>query len=480
MTAIELEADISPLLDALTAEKSDQILTAAQKLLEKGENPDVLLGRVGLAAAKGDSDGHVVTTLASAAMLSRLLHTLPQPLAGEMAQHERAWPLFVQALLFAAPAVHVGNTVQPELPDPFYPSELPEGKTVNDLMHDAIYGNDAGMTERLLLGLYGTGADYCTMQVRTYDGISTTLQNAGHPLMFATRGFQLLDAVEWGNRVPVILHWLTPHLPLHPTAQEPDWVKAVRSFASDAAHDMTSIRKRIAFPKNEHALPLRSLIHSAADTTQVCQGVYDAVMSGGASPRATGSVIALAAGDVMRNVDDGERDSFIRAAHGLLFASAVRLVFQRVQDVEVLALLFTSAAYVNALQKEVSVQGAKQQAAPTASRSTVVSGGLIAVSQLEALSTQLKAHDLAAAVATAQQYLRLGHDMRALFATIALAAARNDAAADQGHTLQIVQAAAEEYMAWPTTFAQADSEVFLRIALRAAAFGRRSTVTEHL
>jgi hypothetical protein len=480
MTAIELETDISPLTDALMAENSDQILTSAQKVLEKGENPEVLLGRVGLAAAKGDSDGHVVITLAAAAMLSRLLHTIPQPLEGEMAQHKRALPLFVHALLSAAPAVRVGNTLQPELPDPFYPSDLPEGKTVNDLMHDAIYGNDLVMTERLLLGLYGTGADYCTMQVRTYDGISTTFQIAGHPLMFATRGFQLLDAVEWGHRVPIILHWLAPHLPLQPSAQEPDWVKAVRSFASDPAHDMTSIRKRIAAPKNENALPLRSLIHSAADTTQVCQGVYDAVMSGGASPRAAGSVIALAAADVMRNVDDGERDSFIRAAHGLLFASAVRLVFQRVQDVEVLALLFTSAAYVNALQKEVSAQGAKQPAAPTASRSAIVGGGLIAVAQLEALSAQLKARELARAVTTARQYLKLGHDVRALFATIALAAARNDAAADQGHTLQIVQAAAEEYMAWPTTFAQTDSEAFLRVALRAAAFGKRSSVTEHL
>ncbi|MBV9709052.1 MAG: hypothetical protein JO125_16785 [Chloroflexi bacterium] len=480
MTAIELETDISPLIDALVAENSDQILTVAHKLLEQGENPEVLLGRVGLAAAKGDSDGHVVITLAAAAMLSRLLHTLPQPLEGEVAPHNRALPLFVYPLLFAAPAVRVGTTIQPALPDPFYPSDLPEGKTVNDLMHDAVYGNDLIITERLLLGLYGTGADYCTMQVRTYDGISTTFQNAGHPLMFASRGFQLLDAVEWGNRAPTILHWLAPHLPLQPTAQEPDWVKVVRSFANDQAHDMTSIRKRIAAPKNENALPLRSLIQSTADTAQVCQGVYDAVMSGGASPRATGSMIALAAADVMRSVDDSERDSFIRAAHGLLFASAVRLVFQRIQDVEVLTLLFTSAAYVNALHKEVSAQGAKQPATSTASKSAIVGGGLIAVSLLEGLSAQLKAQDLTRAVATARHYLRLGHDVHALFATIALAAACNDAAADQGHTLQVVQAAAEEYLAWPTTFAQVDAEVFLRIALRAAAFGKRSTVTEHL
>lgn len=477
MTAIELELNLSPLIDVVASGNSDQILAAAREHLQQRESPEVLLGRVGMIAARGDADGHVVMTLAAAAMLSRLVHTIPQPLEGEIPWYERTLPLFVHALLFAAPAVRAGKDIQSRLPEFFFPSDAPEGKTVNDLMHDAVYGNDVVMAERLLLGLYGTGADYRTMEVRAYEGISTTFQNAGHPLMFAARGFQLLEVVEWGDRAPAILHWLAPHLPLRPDAQEPDWVKTVRSFASDPAHDMTSIGKRIAAPKNENALPLRSLILSDADTTQVCQGVYDAVMSGGASPRAVGSIIAFAAAGVMHSVDDGDREAFVRVAHGLLFTSAIHMVFQHVQDVEVLALLFTSAAYVNALWKEVGAQGAGQQAA---SGSTVLGGGLIAPSQLETLSAQLKGQDLSGALATSRRYLKLGHDVRALFATIALAAARNDATADQGHTLQIVQAAAEEFMSWPPTLAQVDIEVLLQVALRAATFGKRSTVTENL
>ena len=129
------------------------------------------------------------------------------------------------------PAVRAGKEAQKEYPAPLFPSGLAEGQTVNSAMHDAVFGNDRTMVERLILGLYGTGADYRTMQIRVYDSISTTFQHAGHPLMFAVRGMQLLDAVEWGDRAPNIIHWLAPHLPLH--TEEPAWVNPIRSFLSE-------------------------------------------------------------------------------------------------------------------------------------------------------------------------------------------------------------------------------------------------------
>src|SRR5205823_4519068 len=241
---------------------NDQIVALAREHLRDGEAVDVLLGRIGLLAAKGDVDGHTVITLTAAAMLSRLLHTIPLPLEGNEPVYERALPLFVQALLAAAPAVQAGSPKQVNYPDPLYPSGLQEGQSVNGVMHDAVYHNDPALVERLLLGLYGTGADYRTMQVRAYDGISTTFQDAGHPLMFAVRGFQLLDTVEWGDRAPAIIHWLAPHLPLRPTSNEPDWISALRNYTADSAHNVSSIRKRLAVPKDENALPLRRLVLS--------------------------------------------------------------------------------------------------------------------------------------------------------------------------------------------------------------------------
>jgi hypothetical protein len=183
----------------------------------------------------------------------------------------------------------------------------------------------------------------------------------------------------------------------------------------------------------------------------------------------------------MQHVPDGDRELFVRVAHGLLFASAVRQVFRRVQDVEALGLLFTSAAFINALHKEIAGTSAQSQPAPKAASSTAIAGGgLIAAAQLETLHSQLKGQDLAGALTTAQRYLKLGHDPRALFGAVGLAAALTDASDDQGHTLQIVQAASEEYMAWPRTLPETNVEGLLQVALRAAAFGKHDTIVSQL
>ena len=92
----------------------------------------------------------------------------------------------------------------------------------------------------------------------------------------------------------------------------------------------------------------------------------------------------------------------------------------------------------------------------------------------------MDAQDFNGAVATARRYLRLGNDARALFAAIGLLAAHADAAADQGHTLQVVQAAGEEYMAWPIALADTDRDAFLLVALRAATFAKRNTLVSDL
>ena len=476
MPTVGMGVDISTLVDATISGDSDQIIVAGKQLLQRGATAAELLGRVGLIAAHGDSDGHAILTLDAAAALSRYFLAVVPPPEQDPQSHEQELPLLVQALVATASTVKAGQAAPHNYPDPFFPSELGEGHTVDEAMHQAVYNNDATTVERLLFGLYGTGADYRTMEVRTYDGISTTFQNAGHPLMFAVRGFQLLDAVEWGDRAPHILHWLAPHLPLH--TEEPEWVQSVRAFNDDPSHSMASLRTRLSFPKNENALPLRNLILSDAGTTEVCQGVFDALMKGGASSQGVGSVIALAAADIMQRVGDGDRDAFVQAAHGLLFSAATRLVYAHVQDIAALPLLFTSAAYINALQKAVGQPSSTPQM-PTIP-ATPLGGGLIAPSLLETLHEQLDAQDLQGATSTARRYLRLGNDARALFAFIGRNAAQADAAADQGHTLQIVQAAAEEYIAWPSSLASTNIDAFLNVALRAAAFAPRNTLVSNM
>ncbi len=479
MASIEMKADLSSLVSALVAGDSNAIVTAARDLLAHGESADVLIGRIGLIAAHGDPSGQTLLMLNAAAMLCRYLHTIPQPLEGAEQGSERALPLFAEAMLAAAPAVRAGQKAQDTYPEPFFPSGLGEKGSVNEAMKQAVHSNDVNRVERLLLGLYGTGADYRTLEVRAYESIATTFQDGGRPLMFAVRGFQLLGTVEWGDRVPNVIHWLAPHLPLRPDAVAPTWVQTVSDFAADPAHDMSSIRTRISAPKNQNALPLHQLLLSDADTTQVCQAVYDAVIKGEASARAVSSVTALAAAEVMNLVGDGDRALFIRVAQGLLFASAIRLAFQQVQDVEILPLLFTSAAFVNALHKEIVAQN--HTANPIqASSSAVLGGGLIAPAQLDTLKAQLEGRDAAGALATARRYMKLNYDARALFAVIGLVAAQTNASLDQGYALQIVQAASEEFLAWPHTLGDTSIDIYVQVAIRAAAFGERDSVVAGL
>jgi len=183
-------------------------------------------------------------------------------------------------------------------------------------------------------------------------------------------------------------------------------------------------------------------------------------------------VIALAASDLLQTISDEDHDLFVRASHGLLYASATRLVYTQVQEVEALPLLFTAAAAVNALYKELSAQATQSKAA----RPVSGGGGLIAPALLESLGEQIETQNLAGALATARRYIQLGHDTQALFSIIGLGAARADAAADQGHTLQIVLAAGDEYLAWPKELASTNIESFLQVALRAVIQAKRNNL----
>ena len=470
MSSVAIRHNLAPFIDALVAGDSQALLSAARATISKAEDASELIGRIGLIAMRGDSDGHAVLTLAAASALCRWLVALRHVLGEDEQGQAIGLPLVVQSLLAAAPAVKAGKDVQPSYPQGIFPSEIGPNDSVSSRLEQAIYGRDVAMTERLLFGLFGTGADYRTLSIRIYDGISRAFQEDGHALLCAVRGAQILDSVEWGEDMPSYIHWLAPHLPLH--TEEPSWTQIVRSFLQEPQHSLASYRTRLAAPQNANALPLRSLLLSEATTSQVCQGVYDALIKNGASAPGVGSVIALAASDLLQTIGADDQELFVRASHGLLFASAARLTFTQVQEVEGLPLLFTAAAAINSLHKDL---GSPADAAKAA-RPGSAGGGLIAPALLESLSGQIEAQDLAGALASSRRYIQLGHDLHALFSVIGLGAAQADASADQGHALQIVLAAGDEYQAWPKELANTNIEGFLRVALRAAIQAKRNSV----
>lgn len=472
MSSVAVHTHLPTIIDAVAAGDRQALDRVIRETIARAEDASELIGQVGLLAMRGDSEGHTVLMLGAAAMLCRKLIALRHILGEDVQEQASGIHLVTQVLTAAAPAVKAGKDAPRNYPKAIFPSDLPENETVASKMHQAVYGGDALTAERLLFGLYGTGADYRAMSVRIYDAISQTFQEDGHSLLDAVRGAQVLDTVEWGEDSPSYIHWLAPHLPLH--TEEPAWLDAVRGFLQEPQHSLESYRTRLAAPKNEHALPLCSLILSDAPTPKVCQGVYDALIKNGASSHGVGSVIALAACDLLQNISDEENDLFVRASHGLLYASATRLVYTQVQEIEALPLLFTAASAINALYKDL---GARPVPARTA-RPGTIGGGLIAPALLESLSGQIEAQDVNGALTTARRYIQLGHDPHALIAVIGLGAAQADPGADQGHALQIVLAAGDEYLAWPKDLAGTNAEGFLRIALRAAAQASRSITAQ--
>src|SRR5690348_8095467 len=108
MAQVTMGVDLSTLVNALLEGNIDAIIAAAREHLQRKEQVDVLLGRIGLIAVQGDPDGHPSITLAAAAMLSRLLYTIPAPIDTDKHSTELALPLLVQALLTAIPAVRAG------------------------------------------------------------------------------------------------------------------------------------------------------------------------------------------------------------------------------------------------------------------------------------------------------------------------------------------------------------------------------------
>ncbi len=469
MSSVAVRNNLSTCIDALSAGDQQALNRAARETIASAEDASELIGKVGLVAMRGDSDGHAVLTLGAASMLCRWLISLRHALGDEEQEQTRGVELVMQALLAAAPAVKAGKDAPQDYPQPLFPGELStDANAVSVAMQKAIFARDPNMVERLLFGLFGTGADYRAIAIRVYDGMSQTFQEGGHALLCAMRGSQVLDAAEWGPNIPYYIHWLTPHLPLH--TDEPDWIEDVRAFVGEPHHNLDSYRTRLSAPRNQNALPLRALLLSNASTPQVCQGVYDALIPNGASSLGVGSVIALAASDLLQSIGDDDRELFVRAAHGLLYASATRRVYTQVQEVEALPLLFVAAASINALAKELSGLASKGKA----TRPVSAGGGMIAPALLENLNAQIAASDVSGAMSTARRYIQMGHDMHAFFAMIGLAAARADVAADQGHTLQIVQAAGDEYVAWPRELASTNIEGFLQVALRAVALAPRA------
>src|SRR5438874_1941204 len=95
MVAVDLRADLSALIDAVIEagqpqgtsraeappppSNISQLIATAREYLRQDKAADVLIGRIGMIAAHGDTDGHPTITLDAASMLARLAYWMPAP-----------------------------------------------------------------------------------------------------------------------------------------------------------------------------------------------------------------------------------------------------------------------------------------------------------------------------------------------------------------------------------------------------------------
>lgn len=467
--SVKHTTDYAPLIDAVASVKVDHIAREVVHLLRRKVSPFLIIGNAGIPAAWGDTDGHPLSGLAAGGHIAAWMRYIPS--SGEPEDEERhllaaALPL-TAALAFAAPAIKQGTHSQPELPEPLFPANIKHPDGMGGALREAVRTGQAEKAQRLLLGYYATGTDYRSYLMNVYCAITEHYPADGHPLIFTHRSGQVLDMAGWADKLPPFIFWLTPHLAN--TQPDAPYLEDILAFLGDPAHDLKPLRTRLAPANNVAAGPeLRQAILQGS-LEETCAAVLAALNNGAQGP-AVGSVIALAAARRFLNTPEGDAAAVSRAAHGLLIASAARTAVSQIQNVEVLPVLFIAAAAVNALR---DVEQVEAPAHPRVSAGSLV-GGILAPVLLHSLEQQLESGDEQAAQVSAHRYIQLGHPARGLAAAIAAVACQGDAESDQGHTLLLAQAAAEEYLALPTHL-QSEGDTLLSVSVRAATRRPQST-----
>jgi hypothetical protein len=439
-----VHADVTPLLEALSAADETRVIQETVELLAAGVPPAHIAARVAIPAAWGGGDGHALLVLGAAGRVAEWMRAIPagpEPGDEERRKLAPALPL-VQGFVAVADRVRAGlPEPHPELPRPVMPIELDAAGGVFSALREAFNARDSQRFGSILMGFYRTGTDYRALLAHLYTVLDYRYPAGGHPLIFAVGSSRVLDMADWGDRVPPFIHWLLP-LVLDGAPDEP-FVEQARAFGGATGHDLAWVQKRLAPARDEAAgAPMRRAILEG-DGAAACDAVLTALRAG-ASPRGVASGLAQAAAERLVGIPAGNGEALLRAAHALLYTNAVHSVMIQVQNPEVYPLLYTAAAAVNAMP---GVEGGGP--AVPASASTPLAGGLIAPALLRSLEHQVESGDSGGALATARRYVQMGHPPRSLAGILGSAASRWDARRDGFHTLPVVAAAAEEYLTQP-------------------------------
>jgi hypothetical protein len=460
-------ADISALLDAISAGDVDRVISETVQLLGPEKVPPAkIAARVGIPAAWAGGDGHPLAALSMTGRVADWMRSLPigpEPGAETRRALSPALPL-VQGFLAVADNVRRGlPEPHPELPEPIVPADVQNPGGAFAALKDAVAARDLDRARAILMGLYATGTDYRAVLTAIYAALDLRYPQGGHPLAFTVAGSRLLDMASWGDRMPAYVYWVTPLL--LDAAPDAPAAGAAQAYAAVPEHDLGWLRKRLSVPKEEAAGSQFQRALMASDAAGACEAVLQALRAG-ASPMGSAAGMAVAAAEQVNAVPAGDRDALLRAAHVLLYAHSVHVATTHTQNPLIWPLLYTAACAVNSTRTS-GAPAAIERGATSLPSSPL--GGLIPASMLRSIEQQIVEGDATSALASTRRYLQMGHPPRALAGIIGSAASTRDVQAGQPqtlHLLPVVAAAAEEFLMLPRGLEASGQMPLLAAAIR--------------
>ena len=94
MSSVAVRNNLATFIDAVAAGDRQALTSLAEETLARAEDASELLGRIGLVAMRGDSDGHAVLTLGAASTIARWLIALRHTLGGLLATMQENMDVF--------------------------------------------------------------------------------------------------------------------------------------------------------------------------------------------------------------------------------------------------------------------------------------------------------------------------------------------------------------------------------------------------
>ncbi len=465
-----LYADTTSLAQAIASGDEAEVISETLKLLgQRNLKPSKVGGRVGIDALWGGAAPRALGALAVSGRIADWMRAMPLGVEPGEDERRQLAPaiLLVQGFMANQAAVSASLAqTEPSLPQPIEPMEIPGGKSVHDALSEAFAEQDTPMMRRILLGLNATGADYRAVLEAVYVALRSRFVAGGMPLTAIVSASEIMDMAEWGGRYPAFIMWATAILA---DATPNDAIgETARAYASDPAHSLTWMRTRLTIPKEEAAGASYQRALLAGDADAACDATLVALQAG-ATPRGVIGGMALAVAERINALPLGEADALRAAGQTLLYVHSVATVMRQTQQPEVWPMLYTASVAVNALAARIPANAAALPAAA----SMPISAGLIGPTLIRTVEQSALAGDTPGAIAAARRYMQLENTPRALAGAVGLAAARSAVAPAAGApnaptTMQLVAAAAAEYLALHPALAAGGQNALLTASVRLA------------